>query len=121
MLKSVKSQMPRAGFTLIEIMIVMAIIGIVALVSIPNYVRSRNQTQKNVCINNLRTIDRLTQQWAFENQKLGSGSYLLNDSTLLSHFKGSVLPLCPGYGSYSPGATSAGEPTCSLAALGHTL
>ena len=46
-------------------MIVVAIIGIIAAVSIPNYMKARDTSQKNTCINNLRTIDRLTQQWAF--------------------------------------------------------
>lgn len=102
-------------------MIVMAIIAIVAIVAIPNYMKSRDKTQQNTCINNLRTIDRFTQQWAFENNKIATDTYSLTDPTLLQHFKGSVLPICPGDGVYSPASSLSGEPTCSLSALGHTL
>lgn len=109
------------AFTLIEIMIVLAIIGIVAVVSIPNYVKARDSSQRNTCVNNLRSIDRITQQWAFENNKVSTDTYSLTDPTLLMHFKGSRLPVCPGEGTYTPGASLSGEPTCSLSNIGHTL
>jgi prepilin-type N-terminal cleavage/methylation domain-containing protein len=56
-----------AGFTLVEIMIVVAIIGLLAAIAIPNFVRARQTAQSNACINNLRQIDNAKQQWALEN------------------------------------------------------
>jgi prepilin-type N-terminal cleavage/methylation domain-containing protein len=56
----------RKGFTLVEIMIVVAIIGLLGAIALPNFVQARKTSQTDACINNLRQIDGAKQQFALE-------------------------------------------------------
>ncbi len=84
----------RAGFTLVEIMIVVAIIGMLAAIAIPNFVKARTTAQKNACINNLRQLDGAIQQFALENKKAANDSVALTDCS--PYLKNSVV--CPAGG-----------------------
>jgi prepilin-type N-terminal cleavage/methylation domain-containing protein len=78
-----------SGFSLVEIMIVCAVIGILASLAIPNYIRARENAQLKLILNNLRVLEGAKDQWAMENKK-GTGD-TTDLTTLSDYLKGATL------------------------------
>ncbi len=69
-----KLQKNRGGFTLVEIMIVVAIIALLAAIAVPNFLRSRKRSQATQVLEDLRIIDSAVDQYAIENNKTAGAS-----------------------------------------------
>ena len=71
----------RGGFTLVEIMIVVAIIALLAAIAVPGFLRARKRSQASRIINDLRLIDSAVDQYAIENAKLTGDGVGITDWT----------------------------------------
>ncbi len=118
----------KKGFTLIEIMIVVAIIGLLAAIAIPNFVHARTTAQANACINNLRQIDGAKQEYALETKV--ASTFAFTDPTVIQPYMGrgalGSLPTCPLDSSstfatsYTIGSATV-APLCKISPTNHFL
>lgn len=103
------------GFTLVEIMIVVLIIGILLAIAVPNFVRARESSRAKACVSNLKQIDAAKEQWAMDNNKSNGDACAMGD--LVPNYIKST-PSCPSGGAYTVGDIGT-NPTCNI--TGHQL
>ncbi len=102
----------KKGFTLVEIMIVVAIIGLLAAIAIPSFMKARATSQKNSCINGLRQIESAKDQYALEVGRTNGWAWTSDDeafSNLVGQATGYIKlpPYCPASASTEAKATIA--------------
>jgi len=108
------------AFTLIELIIVVAVIALLTTMAIPNFLRTRLMTRQTVCQNNLRQIEGAVDRWVFENNiSEGAAVGSAEEQVIYSYLRGGK-PVCPAGGAYiiSNVGTS---PAASCNIEGHTL
>jgi prepilin-type N-terminal cleavage/methylation domain-containing protein len=103
----------RSGFTLVEIMIVVLIIGILLAIAVPNFIRARESSRAKSCVANLGQINAATEQWAMANKKNAGDTVALTTLVGATSFIKST-PVCPSGGSYGTNVAVGTNPTCTI-------
>ena len=115
--KSLKSSL-RRGFSLIEIMIVVLIIGILLAIAVPNFVKARESSRTKACVANMKQIQSAKEQWAMDNRQPGSAS----PGAGVLYGTGNYIPgpaagpVCPANNTAYTINTVDANPSCSYAA-----
>ncbi len=103
------------GFTLVEIMIVVLIIGILMAIAVPNFIQARQSSRRSSCIANLKQVDAAKEQYAMDAQ-LDTGAAVAWNNLAPTYIK--AQPSCPAGGTYTIAAIGT-NPSCTVA--GHAL
>lgn len=106
----------KKGFTLVEIMIVVAIIGIIIAIAVPAFLRARENARGRACQENLSKIDGAKEQYAIE-KKIGNNEAVDMDDLANADGTGYLksVPTCPAGGTYTEGNIGT-DPTCDYSA-----
>jgi prepilin-type N-terminal cleavage/methylation domain-containing protein len=105
----------RSGFTLIEIMVVVSIIGILLAVAAPNFVHARDGSRAKSCQYNLQQIQSAKERWAMDNNRAAASLPTMAELAVPGVYMRNT-PACPSGGNYTVGRLNE-IPVCSLGAL----
>lgn len=107
---------PRSAFTLVEIMVVVAVIGVVVAIAMPAFLRAREISRARACQENLAKIDGATEMYAADH-KLAPSTTVTMTELIKTDGTGYLraVPRCPSNGTYSVTTLNA-APTCSIGA-----
>jgi|GEM_PF-878052 hypothetical protein len=100
-------------FPFVKVGIVLAI-GVALIIGALSLEETRKNRAQMKCVGNLKQIDSTAQAWALDNWKALTDTYSLSDTAILACMKGSMLPVCPLGGVYSPGTNHGDVPRCSI-------
>lgn len=98
------------GFTLVEVMIVTAIIGVIAAIAIPNFVNARLRAHATACVANLKQIDNAIQMWVVDTGAADSAPVVWGN-IVPDYIR--TQPSCPTHGEYNISIANT-SPTCSV-------
>lgn len=98
------------GFTLVEIMIVVLVIGILLAIAVPNFIQAQNTGRRRTCLANLHQIETAKEWWAMDKHR--SANDVPTKGELVPAYMGE-MPSCPAGGVYSINAVSK-NPTCTV-------
>lgn len=117
------SKRSNTGFTLVEIMVVVAVIATILAIAIPNFLGSSEKSRKAICIANLTKIDAAIDQWVLQ-ENISPGVAISEsdaDEIYSDNIKGGK-PKCPSGGVYALNVVGVvPQVTCSLEEKGHKL
>ncbi len=107
------------GFTLVEIMIVVAIIALLSAIAVPNFLRARKRSQATRVLEDLRLVEAAKDQWALEKNKKGSDTVLPND--LKGYFKPGSHIITPPAGTDPVAGAEEGEVSALYDTIGNEI
>ena len=111
-----------AGFTLVEIMIVVVIIGFISAIASVSYVKSNQTSKVTVCVANLEKIDAAIDMWVLENHIPAGADISGSEEEIYSTYIKGSKPRCPAGGEYTLHTVGTKpQVTCSKEAEGHKL
>ena len=108
------ARLKNSGFTLVEVVVVAALIGVIALLVVPNFINANEKVKEDICLDNMKQIHLAKRMWALENGEDDSTQVTM--TVLMNGRYLKEWPVCPLGGTYS---TVAGEavsamPSCSI-------